>query len=50
MAKADDVFEKLISPIENRMIGVVWRIVLDPDEAEDVFQDVLAIIWSITPP
>ncbi len=46
MARADDLFEKLVNPIENRMIGVVWRIVHDPVEAEDVFQEVLAVIWA----
>lgn len=46
MAATDDVFEKLIRPIESRMISIVWRIVHEPDEAEDVLQEVLAVIWS----
>lgn len=46
MSKADEIFEKLIRPVERRMIKIVWRIVLDPEEAEDVFQDILAQIWA----
>ncbi|MDA8142236.1 MAG: RNA polymerase sigma factor [Desulfobacteraceae bacterium] len=46
MSKADQIFEELIRPIESRMIKIVWRIVLDPEEAEDVFQDILAQIWA----
>ncbi len=39
-------YERLISPIENRMIRCVWRIVRDPDDAEDAFQEALAKIWE----
>ena len=46
MGKSDDLYEKLISPIEKRMIGIVARIVRDPEEAADVFQEVLALIWA----
>jgi RNA polymerase sigma-70 factor (ECF subfamily) len=40
------MYERLISPIEKRMIGIVARIVRDPEDAADVFQDVLALIWA----
>ncbi len=46
MQKADDLYDKLIRPIESKMTGIVARIVRDPEEAEDVFQEVLAIIWE----
>ena len=46
MAKSDDLYERLIRPIEKRMIGIVARIVRDPEEAADVFQEVLALIWT----
>ena len=38
-------YERLITPIEDRMIRSVWRIVNDPDEAEDAFQEALLTIW-----
>jgi len=38
-------YERLIAPIEDRMIRSVWRIVNDPDEAEDAFQEALLAIW-----
>lgn len=42
----DELYERLISPIENRMIGIVARIVRDPEDTADVFQEVLALIWA----
>ena len=38
-------YERLISPIEDKMIGCVWRIVRDPDDADDAFQEAMATIW-----
>lgn len=46
MGKSDELYERLISPIENRMIGIVARILRNPEDAADVFQEVLAVIWS----
>ena len=46
MGKSDDLYQSLIGPIENRMIGIVARIVRDPEDAADVFQEVLALIWA----
>ena len=46
MGKSDELYERLISPIEKRMISIVARIVRDPEDAADVFQDVLALIWA----
>jgi RNA polymerase sigma-70 factor (ECF subfamily) len=39
-------YDTLIKPIEDRMIRSVWRIVRDPDDAEDAFQEALATIWK----
>ena len=38
-------YECLIRPVEDQMIRSVWRIVRDPDETEDAFQEALAKIW-----
>ncbi len=46
MQKANELYDKLISPIENQMTGIVGRIVRDPEEAADVFQEVMALIWD----
>ncbi len=45
LKRADDLYEQLLRPIEDRMINTVARIVRDPDDAADVFQEVLVIIW-----
>jgi len=42
-------YERLIEPIEDRMIGSIWRIVRDPDDADDAFQEALAKIWKSLP-
>jgi len=39
-------YERLIAPIEDRMIRAVWRIVRDPADAEDAFQEALLTIWK----
>jgi len=39
-------YERLIAPIEDRMIRSVWRIVRDPDDAEDALQEALLTIWK----
>jgi RNA polymerase sigma factor (sigma-70 family) len=39
-------YETLVRPIEDRMIRSVWRIVHDPDDAEDAFQEALASVWK----
>ena len=46
MREADRLYRRLIKPIENQMIGIIWRTIRDPDEAEDVFQETLARIWA----
>lgn len=39
-------YDTLINPIEERMIRSVWRIVRDPDDFEDAFQEALATVWK----
>jgi RNA polymerase sigma factor (sigma-70 family) len=39
-------YEKLVRPIEERMMRTVWRIVRDPDEAQDAFQQATETIWK----
>ena len=41
-----DNYQRHIKPIEDQMIGVIWRLLRDPDEADDALQDALARIWS----
>ncbi len=45
MTHSDEVYERLLRPIESQMINTVARIVRDPEDAADVFQDVLVIVW-----
>jgi RNA polymerase sigma factor (sigma-70 family) len=46
MAQPEMSFEEIIAPVERRMLGIIWRIVRHPDEAEDTMQDALTIIWK----
>jgi RNA polymerase sigma-70 factor (ECF subfamily) len=39
------LYRDLIEPIENQMIRSVWRIVQDPDDFDDAFQDALTTVW-----
>ncbi|MCP5108081.1 MAG: RNA polymerase sigma factor [bacterium] len=38
-------YEQLIAPIETQMMRSIWRIVRDPQEAEDTMQEALTITW-----
>jgi RNA polymerase sigma factor (sigma-70 family) len=38
-------YERWVRPIEQRMMRAVWRIVRDPDDAEDAFQQALETVW-----
>jgi RNA polymerase sigma factor (sigma-70 family) len=38
-------YERLIAPIEKRMVRTIWGIVRDPEEAQDALQEALAVIW-----
>ena len=39
-------YEKLIKPVEDRMICSIWRITHDPDDADDALQEALFKIWK----
>jgi RNA polymerase sigma factor (sigma-70 family) len=39
-------YERLIGPVEDRMIRTIWRIVRDPDDADDAMQQALETIWK----
>lgn len=39
-------YDTLVRPIENQMIRSVWRIVRDPNEADDAFQEATTTIWK----
>jgi len=39
-------YQRLIAPIEERMMRAVWRIVRDPDDTEDAFQEALLTVWK----
>jgi RNA polymerase sigma factor (sigma-70 family) len=38
-------YERLIAPIETRMIRTIWGIVRDREEAQDALQEALTTIW-----
>ena len=46
MRNADDLYERLIKPIEKQMIRTVARVVRDPEDAADVLQEVFVVIWT----
>lgn len=39
-------YEKWIRPIEDRMMRSVWRILRNPDDAEEAFQNAMEQIWK----
>ena len=39
-------YERLIAPIEDRMMRAVWRVVRDPNDVEDAFQEALLTVWK----
>jgi RNA polymerase sigma-70 factor (ECF subfamily) len=42
---AEELYESLIAPIEKRMMATVARVVGDPEDAEDAFQEALVTVW-----
>lgn len=40
------MYQRLIESIEDRMIAIVSRIIQDPHDSKDVFQEILATIWK----
>lgn len=41
-----DAFDRLIAPLQKRMVDCVWRICRDGAETEDIMQDVLVQVWE----
>ena len=41
-----EIYQRLIEPIEERMIAIVTRVMQDHHDAMDVFQEVLAVVWK----
>ncbi len=39
-------YERLIAPVEGRMIRAVWRVIRDPNDVEDAFQEALLTVWK----
>jgi RNA polymerase sigma-70 factor (ECF subfamily) len=39
-------YESLIRPVEDQMIRSVWRIVGDPEDFDEAFQEALTTIWK----
>ena len=38
-------YERLITPIEDRMMRSVWAVTQQPEDAEEALQNALAVIW-----
>ena len=41
-----EIYQRLIEPVEERMIAIVTRIMRDHHDSMDVFQEILAVIWK----
>ena len=46
MGAAQDIYNELIAPVEERMMRAVARITRDPNDAADAFQNAAAFIWK----
>jgi len=45
MTDEKSLYDRLIAPVESRMMRTIWRVVRHDQLAEDTLQDALAIIW-----
>lgn len=41
------LFERLIAPLEERMLATIWRILRDMDDADDAHQETLIRLWRV---
>ena len=41
-----DEYDRLVGSVGDQMIRSIWRILGDPDDAEDALQDALASVWQ----
>jgi RNA polymerase sigma factor (sigma-70 family) len=46
MSDLQRAYDRIIGPLEDRMIRSIWRIVGNAQDAEDAMQDALLIIWK----
>jgi RNA polymerase sigma factor (sigma-70 family) len=46
MNDREQEYQRLIAPIEDRMMRTVWRITRDADDTEDAFQEALLTVWK----
>ena len=46
MGDASELYDGLIAPIEQRLKATALRIVRDPNDAADVIQETLAVVWK----
>jgi RNA polymerase sigma-70 factor (ECF subfamily) len=46
MNRPNGFYERIVEPIEDRMIRSVWRITRNVQDAEDAMQDALVRIWK----
>ena len=46
MSETDQLYDRLIAPIEHQMKAVALRVVGDPGDAADVIQETLAQVWE----
>jgi len=46
MTERQQEYERLIAPLEDRMMRAVWRVLRDPDDADDAFQEALLTVWK----
>jgi RNA polymerase sigma-70 factor (ECF subfamily) len=45
MTDEKSLYNRLIAPVQSRMMRTIWRVVRHDQLAEDTLQDALAIIW-----
>jgi len=46
MTDRQQEYERLIAPIEDRMMRAVWRVLRDSEDTEDAFQEALLTVWK----
>lgn len=47
--ESQNSYDRLVGPIEDRMLATVWRVLGDPHDAEDALQNALARLWQQWP-
>jgi len=46
MNESQEAYDRILRPIEDRMIQSIWRIVRDSQDAEDALQNALVTVWK----